>query len=164
MKFYIKLKHFAQYRSFKIRDEHQGELYEISGTFKRGMKSLVMEDMNNQVIYTIERKFNLSRVRHYVVTDEVGKEAATVARSRFTSNPVYTVHVGDHVLTFEGDVKKHAFTLHDQEEARVSIEQGTFEFGEAYEITVNAPSRPLLYLFLAIAIDQMNHEREKVKG
>ncbi len=164
MKFYIKPKHFAQHRSFKIRDESQGELFKIKGKFFMGMRKLSMKDMSNQVIYTIERAFSLKFYRMYTVYNSQGEEAAKVHRTYGWFRPRYTVLIKDHKMHFEGSIYQHAFSLHNEENKLAQIEKKVFSFGDAYEIDVITEKDPLLHLFLVVVIDQMNHERKKFRG
>ncbi len=164
MKFYIKPKHFAQYRSFKIRDESQGELFKIKGKFFLGMRTLTMKDMSNQQLYTIQRQFNLKFYRIYSVMDANGDEVAKVHRSYGLFKPKYTILMKDRKMHFEGSIYQHAFSLHDEAEKLAVIEKRVFSFGDAYEIDVITEKDPLLHLFLVVVIDQMNHERKKFRS
>ena len=164
MKFYIKPKHFAQHRSFKIRDESQGELFKIKGKFFLGLRFLSMKDMNNQTLYTIKRRFRLSFYRNYSVMNAKGEEVANVHRTFGRARPMYTVLMKDRRMHFEGAVPEHAFSLHDSDGALAKIEKKSFDFGDAYEIDVITENDPLLHLFLVLCIDQMNHERKKFRS
>ena len=164
MKFYIKPNHFAQYRSFKIRDEKQGELFKIKGKFFFGLRSLTMKDMNGQLLYTIKRTRSFNFYRTYIITNELGEEVAQINRTFGKKRPLYMLTMKDHTMHFEGVLHDHAFSLHDENEKLAKISKGTFDFGEAYEIDVLTERRPLLHLFLVVAIDQMNHENKKYKA
>ncbi len=164
MKFYIKLKHFAQHRSFKIRNESQGELFKIKGKFFMGLRSLTMKDMNNQILYTIKRKFRFSFYRNYSVLNANDEEVAKIHRTFGRARPMYTVLMKNRTMHFEGEVPAHAFSLHDSDGELAKIERKTFDFGDAYEIDVLTEKDPLLHLFLVVCIDQMNHERKKFRS
>ena len=164
MKFYIKPRHFAQYRSFKIRDEGQGELFKIKGKFFLGMRSLTMKDMSNQVLYTVERRFNLKFYRIYEVKNANGEVVAIVQRTYGWFRPRYTILMKDRKMHFEGSIYQHAFSIHTEEQQLAKIEKRVFSFGDAYEIDVMVDKDPLLHLFLVVLIDQMNHERKKFHG
>lgn len=161
MKFYIKPKHFAQYRSFKIRDESQGELFKIKGKFLLGMRSLKMKDMSNQVLYRAVRRFDFKPHRTYDVLSSEDKLVAQIHRSFAWFKPNYTIIMNDKKFHFKGSVLQHVFAIHDEDEELVRIEKRVFSFGDAYEIDVKVDKDPLLHLFLIIIIDQMNHERTK---
>lgn len=161
MKFYIKPKHFAQYRSFKIRDESQGELFKIKGKFFLGMRSLKMKDMSNQLLYSVVRRFNFKLYRAYDVLSSEDKVVAKVHRTFGWFKPRYTIIMNDKKFHFEGSVLQHVFAIHDEDNELARIEKRVFSFGDAYEIDVKVDKDPLLHLFLIIIIDQMNHERKK---
>lgn len=163
MKFYIKPKHFAQYRSFKIRDAQQGELFKIKGRYFLGLRSLSMRDMNNQVLYTVKRTFSLSPYRTYSVLNDEQKVIANIRRTYGRRKPFYIIDIAQSSIHLEGTVKESNFSLHDPEAKLVEIRQASMPWGEAYEIEVITDQRPLLYLFLLIAIDQMNHEQRAFK-
>ena len=163
MKFYIKPKHFAQYRSFKIRDEQQGELFKIKGKFVFGLRKLWMKDMNDERLYTLERKFCMKGHRKYEVLNELSEVVAQIQRT-YGKKPKYTLSMSDNTMHFEGTVYEHKFSLHDENEALAKIEKKDFDFGEAYEVEILTERKPLLHLFLVVAIDQMNHERKKFRS
>ena len=163
MKFYIKPKHFAQYRSFKIRDAQQGELFKIKGRFFLGLRTLMIRDMNNQPLYTLKRTFSLSPYRTYCVLNDEQKTIAHIRRTYGRRKPFYIIDIAQTSLHFEGTVKDSVFSLHDSQSKLVEIRQSTMPWGDTYEIEVLTEQRPLLYLFLLIAIDQMNHERRAFK-
>ncbi len=161
MKFYIKPKHFARYRSFKIRDESQGELFKIKGKFLLGMRQLEMQDMNGQVLYIAKKRPSLSLYRSYDILNEKGESIAQVNRSLSLIRPSYTMNLGDKTYHFKGSLPHHAFSIYDDEKELASIEKGIFDFGDAYEVEVFSDKSPLLHLFLIVVIDQLNHERKK---
>ncbi|TVP95447.1 MAG: hypothetical protein EA374_03960 [Acholeplasmatales bacterium] len=163
MKFYIKPKHFAQYRSFKIRDAQQGELFKIKGRYFLGLRNLTMRDMNAQPLYTLKRTFSMSPYRTYSVLNDEQKTIAQIRRTYGRRKPFYIIDIDDVGLHFEGTVKDSVFSLHSTKEKLVEIRKTTMPWGEAYEIEVLTEQRPLLYLFLLIAVDQMNHERRTFK-
>jgi uncharacterized protein YxjI len=164
MKFYIKLNHFAQYRSFKIRNESEGELFKIKGKFFLGLRTLKMKDMSGQTLYTIKRRFTLSFYRVYSVHNEIGEEVARVHRTFGSKKPFYNLYMKDEKVHFEGSLIDHTFSINDDDVRLASLSKGTFSFGEAYEIEVLTEKKPLLHLFIVIALDQMNHEKKKFKG
>ncbi|MFH5882450.1 LURP-one-related/scramblase family protein [Liberiplasma polymorphum] len=164
MKFYIKPNHFAQYRSFKIRDESQGELFKIKGKFFLGLRRLTIKDMNGEMLYTVKRICTLNFYRTYIVKNELNEEVARISRTFARNKPLYMVTMKDYIIHFEGDIHSHSFSLHDEKEKLVEIKKGEFPFGEAFEINVTTERKTLLHLFLVVAIDQMNHERKKYKS
>lgn len=165
MKFYIKPNHFAQYRSFKIRNENEGELFKIKGKFFMGLRTLKMKDMSGQVLYTVKRRFTLHFFRIYTVHTEIGEEVARIHRTFGSKKPSYKLYMKEETVHFEGSLIDHTFSINDAENNRLtSLSKGKFSFGEAYEIEVLTEKKPLLHLFLVIALDQMNHEKKKYKG
>lgn len=165
MKFYIKPNHFAQYRSFKIRNESEGELFKIKGKFFMGLRTLKMKDMSGQVLYTVKRRFTLHFFRIYTVHTEMGEEVARIHRTFGSKKPSYKLYMKEETVQFEGSLIDHTFSINDSENERLtSLSKGKFSFGEAYEIEVLTDKKPLLHLFLVIALDQMNHEKKKYKG
>ena len=161
MKFYIKPKHFARYRSFKIRDEGQGELFKIKGTFLLGMRSLTMTDMSGQTLYIAKIRPSLSPYRTYDVMNEKREVLATIKRGLGIIRPKYPLNLDDETYHFEGTVHTHTFAIASENAQLVRIQKGMFSFGEAFEVEVLTDKRSLLHLFLVVVIDQLNHERKK---
>ena len=163
MKFYIKPKHFAQYRSFKIRDAQQGELFKVKGRYFLGLRTLNMHDMNDQMLYTLKRTVSLSPYRTYNVLNDQQKVVAQIRRTYGRRKPFYLINIDQSSLHFEGTVEDSVFSLHDTDSKLVQIQKVTMSWGETYEVEVLTSQRPLLYLFVLIAVDQMNHERRAFK-
>ena len=161
MKFYIKPKHFARYRSFKIRDEAQGELFKIKGKFLLGMRELEMKDMNGQVLYIAKKRPSFSLYRSYDILNEKGDSIAQVNRSLSLVRPTYTMALNEQTYSFKGSLPHHSFSIYHDENELAKISKGSYDFGEAYEVEVFTDKSPLLHLFLIVVIDQLNHERKK---
>lgn len=161
MKFYIRPKHFARYRSFKIRDESQGELFKIKGKFLLNMRLLTMKDMNGQILYIAKKRPSLSIYRVYDILNEKGESIAKIQRSFGIFRPKYTVTLDERTLELKGAIHQHTFAIIEEGNELATLRKDTFDFGEAYEVTVLSEKRPLLHLFLTVVIDQLNHERKK---
>ncbi len=161
MKFYIRPKHFARYRSFKIRDESQGELFKIKGKFLLNMRLLTMKDMNGQILYIAKKQPSLSIYRVYDILNEKGESIAKIQRSFGIFRPKYTVTLDERTLELKGAIHQHTFAIIEEGNELATLRKDTFDFGEAYEVTVLSEKRPLLHLFLTVVIDQLNHERKK---
>ena len=161
MKFYIRPKHFARYRSFKIRDESQGELFKIKGKFLLGMRSLTMKDMNGQVLYIAKKRPTFSFNRTYDILNEKGEAIAKIIRGFGVIRPKYTMFLNETKYHFEGTVHQHAFSIFNETTELAKIKKGNFDFGDAFEVEVFSEKGPLVHLFLVVVIDQLNHERKK---
>ncbi|MFW5865140.1 MAG: LURP-one-related family protein, partial [Candidatus Izemoplasmataceae bacterium] len=115
MKFYIKPNHFAQYRSFKIRNETEGELFKIKGKFFMGLRSLRIKDMSGQVLYTVKRRMTLRLHRVYSVHNEIGEEVARIHRTFGSKKPSYKLYMKEETVHFEGSLIDHTFSINDND-------------------------------------------------
>ncbi len=162
MQFYIKPEHFAKKTSFTIRDEKKNRLFQVRGTFFFGLRRLSIKDMNSQLLYRAKRRFDITFFKKYTIDDEKNNIIAEIYRTRGVRQPKFKIKALDKLVTIDGDLYGHEFSIRDEENALLaSMGKRVFPSGEAYEIDVPSEKKPLLFLFIIIVLDQFLHERAK---
>lgn len=163
MKFYINPSHFAKRSSFTIRDDAKNRLFKVKGRFLFGLRTLNIEDMNNELLYVTKRRYTFSPFKRYIIVSDGGDKVAHIKRTYGFFKPKFTIYYEGKELFIKGSLYQHNFSIADEFNNLVSMSKKVFPSGDAYEIDVTTEKKPLLHLFLMITIDQCLHERKKLR-
>lgn len=158
MRFYIKQKVFSFRDKFRIMDESQKELYQVSGKFLSIQNKLELLNMDGSTVLHAQKKV-FSIMPKYTILDPHDEPVAFIQR-KFAFKPRFEVQVGSKQLTVQGSFWGHSFGIHDGDMEVASISKKIISWGDTYEIEIHDDRDKELYLFIVIIIDQVIHEQK----
>jgi uncharacterized protein YxjI len=159
MRFYIKQKVFSFRDKFRIMDESQKEMYQVSGKFMSVQNKLQLLNMDGSTVLHAKKKV-FAILPKYTIFDPHDNEVAYIQR-RFAFKPRFDVQVGTKDLRVEGSFWGHSFGIFDGDREVASISKKIISWGDTYEIEVHDDRDTELFLFIVIIIDQVIHEQKK---
>lgn len=142
---------------FTIEDEHGRPVYFVDGAAFTLNGRFDLKDMQGNTLLTIAGQFSIPKSmtisRGGQVIARVQKELAFFA----TSIDV-TLHDGTHIA-ISGDILSREFTLRRGEATIAHVSQQWFALGDTYGIEIAPGEDEPLLLALAVAIDDMAHNK-----
>lgn len=161
MKFYVKQKVFSLKDSFKVYDENQNPVYQVTGKFFSLKNKMELQDMSGRTLYRSDKKV-ISILPTYYIYDERGQQVVTV-KKKFSIKPKFDVDIYNEKAKINGSFWQYNFEVETNEGIVATIRKKFISFGDSYEIEIEDNKNLELYLYLVIVIDQVLHE-EKNNG
>ena len=162
MKFYVKQKVFSFKDSFKVFDENQTPVYQVTGKFLSLKNKMELQDMSGNIRYRSDKKV-ISILPTYYIYDESGKQVVTV-KKKFSIKPKFDVDIYGEHAKISGSFWQYNFEIETDRGIVATIRKKLLSFGDSYEIDIVDDKNLELLLYLVIVIDQVLHEEKNHGG
>ena len=145
---------------FWIENEAGDRVYKVDGKALRVRKTLVFENLNGDELLKIKER--MVRVRDSMAIERDGDTVATVRkaivnplRDRFKAE----LASGDE-YEVKGNVIDHEYELERDGREIASVSKRWFRMRDTYGVEIGQGEDDVLVLAIAVAIDQMSHDKE----
>lgn len=162
MKFYVKQKVFSLKDSFKVFDENQNPVYQVTGKFFSLKNKMELQDMSGQTLYRSDKKV-ISILPTYFIYDQTGKQVVSV-KKKFAIKPKFDVDIYGEQAKINGSFWQYNFEIETNRGIAATIRKKIISFGDSYEIDIADDKNLELLLYLVIVIDQVLHEDKNNGG
>jgi uncharacterized protein YxjI len=163
-RFKMRQKMISLGEDFTIEDESGNAAYEVDGKMLTLRETFDLKDRSGNVVATIRGKFMSIRDKMDVLRDD--RLVATVTKALF--NPFgdkFKVDVaGGEDLRMEGSIFDHEYTLSRDGETVAQVSKRWFSFTDTYGIDIASGEDVPLILAIAVALDEMAHDKDEGRG
>lgn len=145
---------------FTIEDAAGNPAFDVDGKVMTLRETFELKDRQGNVVATIRGKLISIRSKMEIIrNDEV---VATVTKALFSPlRETFKVDVaGGDDLRLDGSILDHEYTLRRGDEVVAQVSKRWFTFTDTYGIEVAEGEDDALVLAIAVALDEMAHDKE----
>ncbi len=145
---------------FDIADENGNLVYRVDGKVLRLRETFVIEDLRGHEVATIREKKLALRDSMNIL--RAGATMATIRKARFTPyRDKFVIDVkGGQDMVAQGDILRHEYDIRRGDEVVARISKHRFALSDTYGVEVAPGEDDGLILAIAVAIDEMAHDRD----
>lgn len=160
----MRQKMFSIGEDFTIEDAQGRRAFEVDGKVMRVRETFELKDANGEVAATIRGK--LLTIRPKMEIERGGEPAATVTKALFAPlRTKFSIELANgHELTLDGDLLDHEYVLRRGGEAIATVSKRWFSFTDTYGIDIAEGEDDALVLAIAVALDEMAHDKDEGRG
>jgi uncharacterized protein YxjI len=146
---------------FTIEDAEGNPAFEVDGKVLTLRDTFELKDRRGNVVATIRGKLISIRTKMDVLRD--GDVVATVTKALFAPlRQNFKVDVaGGKDLSIDGSILDHEYTLRRGDDTVAQVSKRWFTLRDTYGIDVAAGEDDALILAIAVALDEMAHDKDE---
>lgn len=146
---------------FTIEDESGNAAYEVDGKVMRLRETFELKDRQGNVVATIRGRLMSVRSKMDVLRgDDVVATVTKAFFAPFRSKFGVDLAAGGE-LSVDGDILDHEYAIERDGRAIATVSKRWFTFTDTYGIEVAAGEDDALVLAIAVAIDEMAHDKDE---
>lgn len=149
---------------FTIEDESGKPAFEVDGKVFRVRETFELKDLHGNVVATIRGKLISLRSKMDILRGD--ETVATVTKAFFA--PLRAkFHVGipgGDDMNIVGSILDHEYTIQRGEKTVGQVSKRWFTFADTYGIDVAGGEDDALVLAIAVALDEMAHDKNEGRG
>lgn len=160
----MRQKLFSLGEDFTIEDASGNPAFEVDGKIMTLRETFELKDRQGQVVATIRGKLMSLRAKMDVLrNDEV---AATITKALFAPfHAKFAVQLANGgEITVDGDLFDHEYTLRRDDTVVAQVSKRWFTFTDTYGIDITQGEDEPLILAIAVALDEMAHDKDEGRG
>lgn len=164
MRYKMRQKMFAFGEDFTIENESGDPAFEVDGKVMTLRETFELKDLQGNVVATIRGKLMSIRAKMDILrNDEV---IATVTKALFTPfREKFGVEIpGGDDLDIHGSIFDHEYTIERDGTAVAQVSKRWFTLTDTYGIDIAAGEDDALLLAIAVAVDEMAHDKDEGRG
>lgn len=146
---------------FTIEDANGKAAFEVDGKVMRIRETFELKDPQGKVVATIRGKLISIRSKMEIIRDD--EVVATVTKALFAPlRDKFTVDVaGGKDIEVSGSILDHEYTLRRDDEVVGQVSKRWFTFTDTYGIDIAEGEDDALVLAIAVALDEMVHDKDE---
>lgn len=146
---------------FTIEDASGNPAFEVDGKVMSLRDTFELKDRQGNVVATIRGKLISLRSKMEIIRN--GEVAATVTKALFSPlSDKYKVDIaGGDDLRLDGSILEHEYTLRRGNTVVGQVSKRWFTFTDTYGIDVAPGEDDALVLSIAVALDEMSHDKDE---
>jgi uncharacterized protein YxjI len=146
---------------FTIEDESGNPAFDVDGKVMTLRETFELKDRQGNVVATIRGKLMSIRTKMDIIRDD--DVVATVTKAMFAPlRDKFKVDIpGGKDLTINGAILDHEYTLRRGDEVVGQVSKRWFTFTDTYGIEVAPGEDDALVLAIAVALDEMVHDKDE---
>jgi uncharacterized protein YxjI len=160
----MRQKLFALGEDFTIEDESGHPAFEVDGKVMTLRETFELKDRDGNIVATIRGKLMSIRSKMDVIrNDEV---VATITKAIFAPlRDRFHVEVRDREeLRIDGSILDHEYTIRRDDALIAQVSKRWFTLTDTYGIDINPGEDDALVLAIAVALDEMAHDKDEGRG
>jgi uncharacterized protein YxjI len=145
---------------FTIEDAEGNPAYEVDGKVMTLRETFDLKDLSGNVVATMRGQ--LMSIRSKMNIERNGEHAATITKAFFSPlHPKFSVELeGGGDLTIDGSILEHEYTLRRGGDVVGHVSQRWFTLTDTYGIDIADGEDEPLMLAIAVALDEMSHDKD----
>ena len=157
----MRQKIFALGEDFTIEDSAGHPAFEVDGKVMTLRETFELKDRGGNVVATIRGKLVSFRDKMDVLRDD--RVVATVTKALFAPlRAKFHVDIaGGKDLSLEGSIFDHEYTLTRGDDVVAQVSKKWFTLTDTYGIDIAAGEDDALVLAIAVALDEMAHDKDE---
>jgi uncharacterized protein YxjI len=146
---------------FTIEDAEGNPVFEVDGKVMTLRETFELKDRQGNVVATIRGKLISVRTKMDVLRD--GDVVATVTKALFAPlRQNFKVDIpGGEDLRIDGSILDHEYTLRRGDDTVAQVSKRWFTIRDTYGIDVASGEDDALILAIAVALDEMAHDKDE---
>ncbi len=164
MRYKMRQKMFALGEDFTIENESGNPAYEVDGKVMTLRETFELKDLQGNVVATIRGKLMSIRAKMDILRDD--DVVATVTKALFAPfREKFQVEVaGGDDLTIDGSIFDHEYTIARGDKTVAQVSKRWFTLTDTYGIDIADGEDDALLLAIAVAVDEMAHDKDEGRG
>jgi uncharacterized protein YxjI len=156
----MRQKMFSIGEDFTIEDEAGNVVYDVDGKVMRLRETFELKERDGRVVATVRGKLASIRPKMDIIRgDEV---VASVSKALFSviGSKFHIELSGGDEIAMKGDIFDHEYTLRRGDAVVATVSKRWFALTDTYGIDVADGEDQPLYLAIAVALDEMAHDKD----
>ena len=145
---------------YDIEDEHGRRVFHVDGQLLHIRETFVMSDMQGEEVATIKQK--LLALRESMTIERGGETIATIRKAWIAPlRDKFVIEAPGKDMVAQGSILEHEYHIKRGLRTIAQISKRWFTIRDTYGIEIDDGEDDALILAIAVAIDEMAHDRDE---